>query len=646
MKKNRKLIGVILSQPDSPYQHKLLSGIIERAFSLNYDTAVFSSFIKDELSPRWHKGESNIYNMINYSVLDGIIFVPDTMRVNDVYKKVENDIREKFTGPVVSVDIKSDCFHNIFTDDVQSIKMIISHLIEKHRLTDIAFMTGIKGHPHSTNRLTGYYEALVEHEIPIDQSRVFYGDFWYDKGEEVVSALIDDPRPMPQAIACACDAMAISVCEALKAHGYKVPEDVVVTGYDSTNEGKNYVPVITSSELPSDITGRRAINLLHSLITDTNFSDELFASEITLGKSCGCHSNAAEKLRHKRQSQQGAAPFDDFTSSYNFMLENLVSEKDIESYMKTLAWYTYLIGNSSDFYLCLCDNWDDLDETNNGDNYIKEGYSGTMSLPLRKMGEEKRVNPELEFDIKEMLPVLYEKRPEPKAFFFSPVNFNEKCFGYAVYSGHDTHPYPDCYCKWMRYVSASLESLRRHRNLMQMHKKMEENAVTDLLTDIFNRNGFNLYSKEIFNTAKENGGCISIITGDLDNLKYINDSFGHTEGDFAIKSSADAVQSACGEGMLCFRIGGDEFVIISGSIASDDKITETKNKISEYLYKVNESANKPYSIHLSMGTFFGPVAEFESIEKPFNIADSRMFMEKERFKREESFDYRKMRSAK
>ena len=101
MKKFRKLIGIILSQPDSPYQHKLLTGLNERAFALNYDVAVFSSYVKDELSPAWYKGEANIFNMINYSALDGIIFVPDTLRVNDVHKKVEKDIREKFDGPVV-----------------------------------------------------------------------------------------------------------------------------------------------------------------------------------------------------------------------------------------------------------------------------------------------------------------------------------------------------------------------------------------------------------------------------------------------------------------------------------------------------------------------------------------------------------------
>ena len=183
MRKFRKLLGVIIAQSDAPYQSKLLEGILEEAFELNYDVAVFSTFEKDKLSDAWHEGEINIFSMINYSVLDGIIFVPDTLRVGGVAERVEKDIKKKFSKPVVSVDIATEGFNNIFTDDVQNIKMLISHLIEDHKFTDIAFMTGIKGHPHSTNRLTGYYEAMIEHNLPIDQSRVFYGDFWYNKGE-------------------------------------------------------------------------------------------------------------------------------------------------------------------------------------------------------------------------------------------------------------------------------------------------------------------------------------------------------------------------------------------------------------------------------------------------------------------------------
>ncbi|MBQ7981705.1 MAG: GGDEF domain-containing protein, partial [Oscillospiraceae bacterium] len=515
MRKFRKLIGVIIAQSDSPNQAKFLEGIFRQAFSLNYDVAVFSTFSTHKLSDEWHEGELNIFSIINYNAFDGLIFLPDTLTTDNFHKVIEAEIKKNFRKPVVSVDLETEGFENIHTDDIQSIKKIVSHLIEKHRMTDIAFMTGTKGHPHSTNRLTGYYEALIEHNLPIDQSRVFYGDFWYNEGENVVKALFESGRPLPQAIACGSDTMAISVCEALKTRGIKIPEDVVVTGYDSIDAGVNYVPSITSANLPLENTGVRTINKLHSLITGTEFNDVRCDAEILIAKSCGCSVNIAEKIRDERESwRDNGDMFNAFDSTYNFMLEALISKKDYVEYMNTLCWYGYLLGEFENFYLCLCDNWDNLGENETNPNYLKNGYTQKMNLLIQKNHDTAFIEPNLYFDMKEMLPALYERRPKPTAFFFSPVHFNDRCFGYSVISyGDRITSYTPIYRKWIRYVCASLESLRRQRNMQYMYTKMEENAVTDLLTGIYNRNGFNLYADDMFNEAKKHNQKFTLILG-------------------------------------------------------------------------------------------------------------------------------------
>ena len=49
-----------------------------------------------------------------------------------------------------------------------------------------------------------------------------------------------------------------------------------------------------------------------------------------------------------------------YDSTYNFMLEALISEKDYEKYLGTLGWYAHQIGEFDHLYLCVCDNWDNL----------------------------------------------------------------------------------------------------------------------------------------------------------------------------------------------------------------------------------------------------------------------------------------------
>ncbi len=646
MRKFRKLIGIIIAQSDSPNQSRFLEGVFRQAFKLNYDVAVFSIFTTHKLSDEWHEGELNIYSAINYSALDGIIILPDTLTTDDFNKKIEADIKKNFRKPVVAVDLETEGFANIHTDDVQSIKQIVSHLIEKHKMTDIAFMTGKKGHPHAINRLTGYYEALIEHNLPIDQSRVFYGDFWYNEGENVVRTLYESERPLPQAIACASDTMALSVCEALKARGLKIPEDIAVTGYDSIDAGINYVPSITSANLPLENTGMRAVNKLHSMITGTDYKDEICRTEVAVSKSCGCSINIAEKLRSECDHNYSGDNFNMADSSYNFMLEALISEKDYVQYMHTLCWHCFLLGEFNEFYLCMCDNWDNLGENEVNPNYLKKGYTPKMNLIIRKNAESAFVDTNLHFDLKEMLPALYERRPKPTAYFFTPVHFNNRCFGYSVISfGDKPMSYPLVYRKWTRYICTSLESLRRQRNMQYMYAKMEENAVTDLLTGIYNRNGFNLYADDIFSNAQKHNQKFMLLLGDMNNLKYINDTFGHVEGDFALKSVADAFTEACSPDMTAFRMGGDEYVIVSRTILSEKEISEIENSIKQYLKKVNDTADKPYSISVSLGWVFDSADVLESIEHAVSIADERMFAAKEKFKRDEGFYYKRSRNS-
>ena len=85
---------------------------------------------------------------------------------------------------------------------------------------------------------------------------------------------------------------------------------------------------------------------------------------------------------------------------------------------------------------------------------------------------------------------------------------------------------------------------------------------------------------------------------DMDNLKVINDKFGHNEGDFALKSIAQALKNATDESQnqICARFGGDEFIVFAAD--SDKSAAEgIVKRVDEYLENVNGTADKPYEVH-------------------------------------------------
>lgn len=636
VKKARKTIGVILSLADGDYQNKLIEGIQTRAYALDYDVLVFSSFIKEGSSPEWQSGEKNIYNMINYSMLDALIIAPDTMQLEGCLEKVVADIKKKFKGPAVSVELELEGFHSIFSDDVKPIKKLVSHLIEEHNFTDIAFVTGFKEHPHSQKRLEGYCEALVEHGLAIDKERVFYGDFWYSCGERVVNEMLSTGRPLPQAIACASDTTAIGICEELKKRGIKVPEDVAVIGYDSIPAGINYYPCITSAVIPSQNTGAQAVDYINAKLLGKSLSPSKNLSvEISVGQSCGCGVSLAEKQNILTQKWRDTDVTKDFNAVNNNMLENLLSESDLHSYLTTLGWFTYQIGTFDNFALCLCENWDGLSGNISDNEYIKEGYTEKMIFAIERgqSHEHHRVNTDRYFPLSDMQPILNYRRDYPTTYFFTPVHFNDRCFGYSVVSyGREVRSYDATYRMWIRFVNGSLESLRRQTKLELMYRHMRESAVIDSMTGIYNRNGFNLYADEIFRSAAENNKKMLVVLGDLNGLKFINDTFGHFDGDVAIKAAARAISSVCGQDKRCFRIGGDEFIILSTGEYTHEEIDSLIESIHAHLEADAIRLKRNYPLSISLGVFYDTTIGMSSIEVPISIADERMFREKERSK--------------
>lgn len=635
MKKQRKIIGVILSEADADYQTKLIEGIELQAKAFDYDVLVFSTFIKTGCSEEWQFGEKNIYNMINFSLLDGIIIVPDTMHLGDSAERVAEKIRREFKGPVVSAEIAADGFFRVASDNTEPVKKIVSHLIEVHKLTDIAFVTGTKGHPHAEQRLEGYYEALVEHDLPIDSSRVYYGDFWYSCGEPIVEQLLSDGRPLPQAIACASDTTAIGVAEALRKRGIRVPEDVAVTGYDSVPAGGHYSPCITSAVIPSRNTGAQAVDYIHSRLNGLNYSDKAHSSiDISIGQSCGCSSCRSDVSTVKNWQDDDLNM--DLSSVNNNMLEGLLSQDDLHKYLYTVNWYTYQIEPFDVFCLCLCPDWDNIHEGEKESDYIREGYSEHMLYAIEHCNShnEIRVNTDRFFDLQEMLPALYYKRDHPSTFFFTPVHFNDRCFGYSVISyGSEIRSYDVSYRTFTRFINNSLESLRRQSRLMFMYRQMRESAILDNMTGIYNRNGFNLYADEIFRSAKENDKKLLIILGDLNRLKYINDNFGHIRGDEAIKAVAKVFRTVCGSDKICFRIGGDEFIILDTGEYDRDQIESIKNDIRTALAEEEKNFSGECPLSVSLGVFYGSVEHAANIEQPISEADAEMFREKQEFKK-------------
>src|SRR5580704_1235294 len=93
-------------------------------------------------------------------------------------------------------------------------------------------------------------------------------------------------------------------------------------------------------------------------------------------------------------------------------------------------------------------------------------------------------------------------------------------------------------------------------------------ALTDDLTCLFNRRGFFAAATQQLKQAQRNGQNLLLLFCDVDNLKKINDAFGHHEGDLALIRTADALEQSFRGSDILSRLGGDEFVVLASETSS------------------------------------------------------------------------------
>lgn len=166
-------------------------------------------------------------------------------------------------------------------------------------------------------------------------------------------------------------------------------------------------------------------------------------------------------------------------------------------------------------------------------------------------------------------------------------------------------------------------------NRIRLEGELRTLSLTDSLTGLYNHRGFLVLGQQQMKEAKRNRQDVVLLFADLDNLKWINDTFGHQEGDFALAKTADIFKSCFRESDIIARIGGDEFVVLAiqaNRAAANNLITKLEVKLADY----NSEAGRRYPLSLSIGVSFAKSDARCTIDDLLLSADKSMYEQKQR----------------
>ena len=213
-----------------------------------------------------------------------------------------------------------------------------------------------------------------------------------------------------------------------------------------------------------------------------------------------------------------------------------------------------------------------------------------------------------------------------------PILAGDKVVAALAFFLDEVRPADQGFVDTVTAVARQLGQLIRRRQaeaeLAVMAQRFEELSLSDDLTRLANRRAFLMHAEEKVRLAKRTQTPLTLLFIDVNDLKVINDSLGHSEGDRALIDTAALLQRSVRETDLAGRLGGDEFgVLLWGGDEADRAV---RQRLENLLAAHNRSSERPYELSLSVGgTKFDPTRPV-SLSTLIAEADADMYTRKRR----------------
>ncbi len=608
-------IAVFIGQINQEYSREMTSAVAEAAQELSYRLDVFSEFGSYGQNYLHQEGERNIIRLPFLDDYDAVIVAPDTFGVPDMEKQLDLLLFAVARKPIISIRQEKECFYNVQIDNRAAMAKLTEHFVKDHGYKRICFMKGRADLKDARERLDGYMDVMNRYGLPVTEHMLFQGNYWRDRGSQAVEWFLSGPEK-PEAIICANDFMAISVLMALKERNIRVPEDIALAGFDDIEEARYLEPAITSVRMPCAEMGRESIYLADKLLRGER-SDQFvrLPAHLNLRKSCGC---AIEEQGHWAENLYRDRTYLSTTIMQNGFLNAAYENCDT---MRELFQVAYNYSNNFHYdkiYVCLCETIDE-----NGERIINPQYY-TDQMVLRCImttGVGMEIVEE-RFPRRELLPEKYRK--DGDAFYFFPMHHKNRCLGYLALSADQIGGLKEFFNCWNTELCSCVDKvlLYEENKMLQEFRRL---STIDELTGLYNRRKMEQELSKKIGLMKAGVLDVCFISMDMDGLKYVNDTFGHLEGDAALKAFANVIREATGAGDVCCRVGGDEFTIMMYT-GDTEQIEKVVKKIREGIDKFNQTSGAKFTLDGSVG--YARFNKNEEINNCIRRADVNMYADK------------------
>lgn len=290
----RNLVALLTNDLVGSYQYALWAGMKAAA---REDDCGLVSFNGGELgsSDPVKSMRNTAFDLVRAAKPDAIVVAAPVL-VNALTEQERKTFVESFAPiPVVTVGVEIPGHPSVVVDNAQGMNSAVEHVVTVHGRRRLVFMGGIACNPDAMVRREAFLKALQRHGIQFDPDFDLVGDYDFGVARDRMRTFMDARIEFDGVIA-ANDEMALGVMEALKERGRKIPDDVVVFGFDDIEDSQFASPALATVRQPVFQQGEAALRMALDLIDGAKVESEGCHPAILVRRgSCGCHSKAIEE---------------------------------------------------------------------------------------------------------------------------------------------------------------------------------------------------------------------------------------------------------------------------------------------------------------------------------------------------------------
>lgn len=620
MIENKKVIGFCMTKIQDPPKSRMLGNLNELINQAGYKGIIFNSPLDFGSEEEAVMGAAGVYDFINYDIVDALVIMTSGFMNPAVYEKIIQKAQANHV-PVILEDVEYEGCYTVKNQYEKALEELLNFVIRENHITETFFMAGMRNNIYSEGRVEIYKKVLAQNGLEFKESRIDYGDFWAGPTYEAMDRLFARNEKLPQAFFCANDAMAVAVCEKLAQHGIRVPEDVLVTGFDGSRMGDFSEPRIATCAVDSLGFAQKCVKLIGEILNGTA-SRRIVENYYVVrpAESCGCSSGNNVEFKKMAEEYHRMLVND---IGHEYVTFNKIMRMLNSSQMDSNLFYkiiTQLLDESS--VLALRPSWFSF-MNRSGD--VEDWNNDLILLKGSKAGDDQS---QMILQAQKMIPEWKKWVQDTSMYVVSAVQVGNQICGYYERKTTNIVADSEMINRILNLINitvhmANIDMKQRFQKIDQADEK-----VIDSVTEMANLHGITKWFEDFKKIPENRDKQLVITLYQLAKYRYIYENFGIQAVETAVCYVAEALRVTNSRDSFVAHISEEDFLVINYYDASQDvesAMIRSEAVFGSMMDSFNHTNAGEYYVEVASGSTQTCVKDDEKLEQLIQLATNEMY---------------------